>query len=137
MKENNGRKNTLVAQNVCFQMLEYLRHQPRFRIKFKHSSEILLHSQKLRYFRGSRFLTMFILSTALKLLVTKTVFMQTIILSNYQKCPVPLKQNYASTAHIIMFFTGHSKHRKSQYKQSLERGPWSHRAVTEKFNGKH
>ena len=53
---------------------------------FYYCSEKLPLSQKLRYFRGSRFSQCFILSTAL---VARYML---IILSNYQTCTVPLNQ---------------------------------------------
>ena len=94
LRGNNGRENTLVAQVVCFQMLNS-RPQLRSRNQLKYFREKLLLSQKLqyrclisrlqnrilrsrnqmrgklllsrklRYFRGSRFPQWFILSTFL------------------------------------------------------------------------
>ena len=55
-------------------------------------SEKLPLSQKLHYLRGELFFTMFYTGiNSSPLLVTKKVFMLTIILSNYQQYPVPLR----------------------------------------------
>ena len=69
---------------VCFQTLDF-----KNAAEVSNSIKIILNeklplSQKLCHFRGSRFSQCFILSTASPLLVTKAVFMLTIILSNYQ-----------------------------------------------------
>ena len=66
LRENNERKNTLVTQVMCFQMLQiFLRLQLRSWIPFIYYSEKLLLSQKLCYFRGSGFSQCFILPTTL------------------------------------------------------------------------
>ena len=59
---------------------------------FNYWSEKLPLSQKLRYFRGSRFSQCFILSTALHCSLPSFFFILTTGLSDYQKCQVPLKQ---------------------------------------------
>ena len=65
LRENNGKKNTLVAQVGCFQM-PWIRDLS-WGLQF--NSNILvrnyLFSQKLCYLRGNRFSQFFILSTAL------------------------------------------------------------------------
>ena len=63
----------------------------------------LILSQKLRSFRGSRFSLCLNCQLLSPLLVKKEkkVFMLTIILSNYQQCPVPLNDRFdAATAHL-------------------------------------
>ena len=57
---------------------------------FYYFSEKLPLSQKLRYFRGKLFLTMFYTFNSSQWLVTKSVFVLIYILSNYQMCTVPL-----------------------------------------------
>ena len=54
LRQNIGRKNTLVAQVVWFQMLDF-ETSLRSRIHFKYFSEKLLLPQNLCYFRGSPF----------------------------------------------------------------------------------
>ena len=82
LRENNGRKNTLVAQGVCFQMLDF----KTSRVQSQLSSNILLRYYFFlkNYNQREPFLTMFYTVNSSPLLVTKLVFMLTIVLSNYQ-----------------------------------------------------
>ena len=82
LRDNNGRRNTLVTRNCVLS-------DAWFRIQ---SPGKLLLSPKVCYFRGSLFLTMFYTINSSPLLVINEVFMLTTILSNYQQCPVPLIQ---------------------------------------------
>ena len=80
-------KTPLLTQFVGFQILDW-RPQLRSRIQFKKNSEILLLFQNYGI-EGAVSHNVFNRS---QLLVTKFLFMLTIILSNYQKCPVPLRR---------------------------------------------
>ena len=86
------KENTTVPQVVCFQVLEFeTSAQLRSRIQFKLFSEKILLSQKLCFLhKGSCFSQCLMLSTALHCLLPESIFMLTIILSNYQYCPVSL-----------------------------------------------
>ena len=61
---------------------------PEVIFKFKYFSEKLLLSQKLCFFRGSRFSQCFVLSTVLRCSLPSKILCY--VLSLYHKCPLPL-----------------------------------------------
>ena len=92
-------KTPLLDEFVCFQI-----GMKDFLLKvFQYFSEKLTLSQKLLYFRGSRFPHCFILSTALKCSFMKSVFKLIFVFSNYQTCTFPLQFSPANYFFVLAF----------------------------------
>ena len=92
LRENNGRKNTLVAQScVLSDAWKGFRSEEFFR--FKYFSKKLPLSQTLRYSRWSRFLTI-TYTINLSFARYQVSFYARLILSNNQKCPVLLQHRF-------------------------------------------
>ena len=84
--DNNGR-NTLVTWSCVLWDTWFWDLKIKYwglKIKFKYFSGKLLRSQKTTLLQREPFLTMFYTINSSPLLVTKSVFMATILLSNYQ-----------------------------------------------------
>ena len=100
LRDNNERKRAPLSHEVvCVQMVDFETSNSKSEVLKSNSWKITSFSKTMALQREP-FLTVFYTINLSPLFVTKKGLMLTIILSNYQQCPLPLSQRIDSKAQI-------------------------------------